>query len=308
MKPLRDPHTVLERIDLRIGPRDHLTPGPTELDDVEVVSTLQDLLDQPNNVLQAILFRRPRQRENFWEEMDEPHRSLIQQLHKALRDRVVKNQAKCGFCERVLVEVLNAEELLVTAAHGRCSCGLYSCGKSGCPTVSPYGECAKSYCNSCRSSMNCDLCHGHWCEDCACKRVGFCKDCSTSFCEDCKRVGFCEGCSRSFCEDCNQVGFCDECHESSCENCKQVGFCEGCSRSFCEDCNQVGFCDECYTSVCEDCEQVNFCEECSRSFCTDCKQVRYCVGCYTSVCTDCKQVGFCEGCHTSVCEDCNCSC
>ena len=71
LKSLRDPHTVLERIDLRIGPRDHLTPGPTELDDVEVVSTLQDLLDQPNNALQAILFRRPRKRENFWEEMDE---------------------------------------------------------------------------------------------------------------------------------------------------------------------------------------------------------------------------------------------
>jgi len=87
---------VLERIDLRLGPKHHLTAGPTGLHADFVVPILSSMTDR-NHVLATIQFRRARVVANFWQSIDEPFASLMQQLHIALYYRVKDSKTKCGF-------------------------------------------------------------------------------------------------------------------------------------------------------------------------------------------------------------------
>ena len=313
LHPLRR-SLVLKQIDLRIGLDHHLTPGPTGLAELEVVSILSDVLQGGDSTLRMIQFRRMTLAENFWEGMSQPFRRLTQQLHIVLRERVVRSRTKCGFCKVGLSVLLSVEELDSAAALDRCSggCGLHSCFRnslSKCPSVDRCTQCDASYCEKCRVLKQCFECNNGWCDECSDSALAVCSSCTETSCNVCRPSFSCTTCAKTICENCeDEDGFhtCVKCDKKFCEDCEVLSFCGGCHESFCEDCGceHVGFCGGCHESFCEDCKHLSFCGGCHESFCEDCKHVSFCGGCHESFCEDCKHLSFCGGCYQSFCEDC----
>ena len=221
---------------------------------------------------------------------DDERRDIGELLTHVLVDRMVRNNAECGFCCRVLHRFLDRPELESIAEAGCCGgCDRLSCQdetsddtapklkrkdqrpgptKTGCSTFQQCGGCQSSFCAECdKMSVRCVQfeCDFARCRNCP---TLMCKGCGVAFC-DCEEIahctcndcgcGFCNDCL--LCADCNADNECDgdcycrACHEFICESCaaNRIGKCENCDRSFCEFCASIGGeCGLCGKTACVD--------------------------------------------------------